>query len=152
VHQPVNEDRRAVLEAKKVPALMPGPGTEDPNGVPAPSSRGMLGKARAAANRAFAETIPVEADGHGNGHGPEIAGEEHAAVGSAEAPAQLPSGESSEEDSGSLAGAFGGSQDACGHQNPQDGGRHVRDRVDGVETGRGGLRPGRDTDEEGGPA
>jgi len=73
--------------------------------VPAPSSRGMLGKARAFANRAFAETIPVEADGHGNGHGnghgPEIAGEEHAAVGSAGAPAQLPSGESSEEDSGS---------------------------------------------------
>jgi len=101
VHQPVNEDRRAVLEAKKVPAMLPGPGTEDPNGVPEPSSRGMLGKARAAANRAFAETIPVEADGHGNGHGPEVAAEEHAAVGSAGAPAQLPSGESSEEDSGS---------------------------------------------------
>jgi hypothetical protein len=49
----------------------------------------MLGKARAVANRAFAETIPVEADGHGNGHhgnghavtGPEVAGEEHEAVG-----------------------------------------------------------------------
>ena len=72
-----------MLEAKKVPTLLPGPGTEDPNGVPAPSSRGMLGKARAVANRAFAESIPVEADGHGNGHGPAGAGEEHAAVGSA---------------------------------------------------------------------
>jgi len=101
VHQPVNEERQAVLEAKKVPALLPGPGTEDPNGVPAPSSRGMLGKARAFANRAFAESIPVEADGHGNGHGPEGAGEEHAAVGSAGTPAQLPSGDSSDEDSGS---------------------------------------------------
>jgi ubiquinol-cytochrome c reductase cytochrome b subunit len=101
VHKPVNEEKRAVLEAKKVPALMPGPGTEDPNGVPAPSSRGMLGRAKAIANRAFAETIPLEADGHGNGHGPEVADDEHAAVGSAGDPAQLPSGESSEEDSGS---------------------------------------------------
>jgi ubiquinol-cytochrome c reductase cytochrome b subunit len=101
VHRPVNEEKRAVLEAKKVPALLPGPGAEDANGVPAPSSRGMLGKARAFANRAFVESIPVEADGHGNGHGPEGAGEEHAAVGSAGAPAQLPSGDSSDEDSGS---------------------------------------------------
>jgi hypothetical protein len=69
--------------------------------VPPPSSRGMLGKARAVANRAFAETIPVEADGHGNGHGLEGAGEEHAAVGSAGTPAQLPSGDSSDKDSGS---------------------------------------------------
>jgi hypothetical protein len=47
--------------------------------VPAPSARGMLGKARAVANRAFAETIPVEADGHGNGHA--VTGQEHEAVG-----------------------------------------------------------------------
>jgi quinol---cytochrome-c reductase cytochrome b subunit len=101
VHQPVNEERRAVLEAKKVPALMPAPGAEDDNGVPPPSARGMLGKARSVANRAFAETIPVEADGHGNGHGPEGAGEEHAAVGSAGTPAPLPGGDGSDEDSGS---------------------------------------------------
>ena len=101
VHQPVNEERRAVLETKPVLALMPAPGSEDDNGVPPPSSRGMLGKARAVANRAFAETIPVEADGHGNGHGPVGAGEEHAAVGSAGTPAQLPRGDSSDEDPGS---------------------------------------------------
>src|SRR5205823_3713615 len=94
VHKPVNEERLAVLEAKKVPALLPAPGSEDDNGVPAPSARGMLGKARAVANRAFAETIPVgtdghgaiEADGHGNGHhgnGHEVTGEEHEAVGAA---------------------------------------------------------------------
>ena len=74
-----------MLEAKEVPALLPAPGSEDPNGVPAPASRGLLGKARAVANRAFAETIPIEADGHGNGHGnghePAVAGEEHEAVG-----------------------------------------------------------------------
>ena len=64
----------------------------------------MLGKARAVANRAFAEAIPVEADGHGNGHhgnghavtGPEVAGEEHEAVG-APGSAALPPGEGGEE-------------------------------------------------------
>jgi ubiquinol-cytochrome c reductase cytochrome b subunit len=87
VERPLTEEERAPLEAKKVPALMPAPGTEDENGVPAPESRGMLGRAKTAANRAFAETITLEADGHGhgygnghgNGHGPE-AGEEHAAI------------------------------------------------------------------------
>src|SRR5205823_9695216 len=104
VHKPVNEERRAVLEAKKVPALLPAPGSEDDNGVPPPSARGMLGKARAVANRAFAETIPVEADGHGNGRhgnghavtGPVVAGEEHEAVGSPGSTA-LPPGEDAEE-------------------------------------------------------
>jgi len=106
VHKPVNEEGRAVLEAKKVPALMSPPGTEDANGVPAPTSRGVLGKARAAANRAFAETVVIEADGHGNGHGAgdgheiagnghdsEIAGEEHGAVGAPSPAAQLPRGD-----------------------------------------------------------
>jgi ubiquinol-cytochrome c reductase cytochrome b subunit len=105
VHKPVDERARAVLEAKKVPALMPPPGTEDANGVPAPASRGVMGRAKAVANRAFAETIAVEADGHGNGHGdghgPVAEGEEHAAVGSAGAPAQLPGGDGPDEDSGS---------------------------------------------------
>jgi ubiquinol-cytochrome c reductase cytochrome b subunit len=99
VHQPVNEEKQAVLEAKKVPALLPGPGSEDDNGLPPPSSRGMLGKARARANRAFAETIPVEADGHGNGHhgnGHAVTGEEHEAVG-ATGSAALPAGEGGEE-------------------------------------------------------
>jgi len=99
VHQPVNEEKLAVLEAKKVPALLPGPGSEDDNGVPPPSSRGVLGKARAVANRAFAETIPVEADGHGNGHhgnGHAVTGEEPEAVG-ATGSAALPAGEGGEE-------------------------------------------------------
>ena len=104
VHKPVNEEGRAVLEAKKVPALMPAPSSEDANGVPASTSPGVLGKFRAAANRAFAETVVIEADGHGDGHGPEvvvgeeiageeIAGEEHEAVGTPSSPAQLPSGD-----------------------------------------------------------
>ena len=36
VHRPLTEEERAPLEAKKVPALMPAPGSEDENGVPAP--------------------------------------------------------------------------------------------------------------------
>jgi ubiquinol-cytochrome c reductase cytochrome b subunit len=78
IHRPVNEEERAILEAKKVPALMPGAGSEDENGVPAPQMSGALGRARAIANRAFAETVVVETNGHGNGHGP---ADEHAAVG-----------------------------------------------------------------------
>jgi ubiquinol-cytochrome c reductase cytochrome b subunit len=100
VHRPVNEDRRAVLAGKPVLALLPAPGTEDANGIPAPSSRGLLGKARGVANRAFAETIPLETNGHG--HGPELEpGEEHAAVGAAAGSAetrQLPAGDAAEEE------------------------------------------------------
>jgi hypothetical protein len=57
-----------------------------------------VGRARAISNRAFAETIVVEADGHGNGHGNGHGpGEEHAAVGAgpagAEEQAELAPGE-----------------------------------------------------------
>jgi ubiquinol-cytochrome c reductase cytochrome b subunit len=101
--RPLTEEERAPLEAKKVPALMPAPGSEDENGLPPPRARGALGRARAIANRAFAETVPIEADGHadghGNGHSPEAAGEEPAAVGSSGTPAQLPGGDDPEEES-----------------------------------------------------
>jgi ubiquinol-cytochrome c reductase cytochrome b subunit len=110
VHRPVDEEARAVLEAKTVPALLPAPGSEDENGVPAPSSRGALGKARARANRAFAETIVVETNGHhgnghedGNGHGPAVEGGhlgEQTAVRSAVA-GELPAGQNPEGSSGS---------------------------------------------------
>jgi ubiquinol-cytochrome c reductase cytochrome b subunit len=101
VHRPLDEEERAPLEAKKVPALLPAPGVDDENGVPAPESRGALGHARAIANRAFAETIVVEANGHGNGHGDGHGpAEEHAAVGAGQA--ELPSdGGDREEPSGS---------------------------------------------------
>ena len=83
VHRPLDEEERAIIEAKKVPALMPAPGSEDENGVPAPHSRGVMGRARIIANRAFAETIVVEPNGHGNGHGP---ADEHAEIGPGELP------------------------------------------------------------------
>jgi ubiquinol-cytochrome c reductase cytochrome b subunit len=69
VHRPLTGEELAPLEAKKVPALLPAPGTADENGVPAPAARGIMGRSRVIANRAFAETIVVEADGHGNGYG-----------------------------------------------------------------------------------
>ena len=40
IHRPVNEDERAILDAKKVPALMPAAGSDDKNGVPAPQVGG----------------------------------------------------------------------------------------------------------------
>jgi ubiquinol-cytochrome c reductase cytochrome b subunit len=91
VARPVRADERAVLEVKKVPLALPGPATADENGVPSPESRGIIGAARARANAAFRETIPLP-DGHGNGHGNghAVEGGEHAAVGAAsEAPAEL---------------------------------------------------------------
>ncbi len=69
VHQPVDQEKRAVLEAKPAPALLPGRGAEDTSGMPTPGSRGALGRARAIAGRAFAETIPLETNGNGNGTG-----------------------------------------------------------------------------------
>jgi ubiquinol-cytochrome c reductase cytochrome b subunit len=104
VHQPVNEEKRAVLEAKPVLALLPARGSEDANGVPSPGSRGALGWARGVANRAFAETVPVETNGHGNGHhgnGHALeSGEEHAAAGPASSGGhgQLPAGDAGEEE------------------------------------------------------
>ena len=69
------------------------PGSEDPNGVPAPSPRGATGRLRARANRAFAETIMTGVDGHGNGHRAEADGERAAAgqIGEASRPAGAPS-------------------------------------------------------------
>jgi ubiquinol-cytochrome c reductase cytochrome b subunit len=93
VHKPVNEEKQAVLQAKKVPALMLPPGSEDANGVPAPSSRGPMGRLRARANRAFAETIVAGADGYDNGHRVGAIRERAAAgqIGEARRPAGAPS-------------------------------------------------------------
>jgi ubiquinol-cytochrome c reductase cytochrome b subunit len=69
--RPVDEEKRAVLEYNRVgapeqPAIAP-PKTADE--VPAPGTRGALGRARLRANRIITEGIPVTGDGHGNGHG-----------------------------------------------------------------------------------
>jgi hypothetical protein len=81
-HRPLDEEKRAVIEAKEVAALMLPAGSQDKHGVPAPASRGALGRARAIANRAFAQTVVFETNGHGNGHRAGATGE-HVAVGPA---------------------------------------------------------------------
>jgi len=53
VHRPLDEAERAVLHAKPVPQLLPAPGAQDGNGVPAPQSRGARGRLKARAGRAF---------------------------------------------------------------------------------------------------
>ena len=67
--KPVDEDMKAVLEYGRVgaPQLTGGPADDD--GVPAPGTRGVLGRTRTRLNRVITEGIPVESDGHGNGHG-----------------------------------------------------------------------------------
>jgi ubiquinol-cytochrome c reductase cytochrome b subunit len=68
-HRPLTDEERAPLQAKDVPALLPAPGSDDGEGVPAPQVRGPAGRAKVIANRAFAETIPFQPNGHGNGNG-----------------------------------------------------------------------------------
>jgi ubiquinol-cytochrome c reductase cytochrome b subunit len=83
VHEPVKEEAEAVLRAKpELPAIEAA--KEDENGIPAPGSRGPLGRARKALSNAFtADDIPMgngnghgHPDGHGDGHGehPEVEG------------------------------------------------------------------------------
>ena len=92
--RPLTEEERGVIAYKQPIAELPSEEEVDANGVPAPSSRGAMGWARAFANRAFTETIEIP-DGHGNGHGVTPAGighgdgheevgggDEHAAIGS----------------------------------------------------------------------
>ncbi|MCL2581786.1 MAG: cytochrome bc complex cytochrome b subunit [Streptosporangiales bacterium] len=84
VHTPATEEELAVLDSRVIPTALPSGEETDANGVPAPSSRGLMGKARSIANRAFTEEVePMEdhGHGHGDGHG-EVSGGEHAAVGS----------------------------------------------------------------------
>jgi ubiquinol-cytochrome c reductase cytochrome b subunit len=69
VHRPVSEEKRAVLEAKPIPAQLPARGSEDAGDVPTPGSPGALGRVRAIASRAFAETVPLETNGNGNENG-----------------------------------------------------------------------------------
>jgi ubiquinol-cytochrome c reductase cytochrome b subunit len=66
-HRALTEEELAPLQAKGVPELLPEPESADGNGVPAPETSGLVGHARVIANRAFAETIPLQPNGHGDG-------------------------------------------------------------------------------------
>jgi ubiquinol-cytochrome c reductase cytochrome b subunit len=66
VHEPVKEEAEAVLRGKPEPLALEA-ADEDENGVPSPSARGPLGRARRALNNAFtADDVPLNG---GNGHG-----------------------------------------------------------------------------------
>jgi hypothetical protein len=52
--------------APELPAIRPPEAADE---VPAPGTRGALGRLRLRANRLITEGIPVTGDGHGNGHG-----------------------------------------------------------------------------------
>jgi ubiquinol-cytochrome c reductase cytochrome b subunit len=67
-HEPATEEETAVLLAREeLPRL--DLETVDENGVPAPSARGPLGRARLSLSRAFtADQVPLHVNGHGSGH------------------------------------------------------------------------------------
>jgi ubiquinol-cytochrome c reductase cytochrome b subunit len=80
VHEPVKEESEAVLRAKPEPPALAF-AEEDENGIPSPSARGPLGRARKALYDAFtSDDIPMgngHGDGHGDGHGPADGHGEH---------------------------------------------------------------------------
>jgi hypothetical protein len=104
----VPAEQRAVLLAHRAVAELPAPSDGDDD-VPAPATRGALGKARLAMGRLITEQVPPDAgdghgDGHGNGHGDGHQEPERAAVPAGE-PGQPALGQGGEtdqpEDSGS---------------------------------------------------
>jgi ubiquinol-cytochrome c reductase cytochrome b subunit len=108
LHAPVPEDKRAELEARSGSPLPLEAGEDDGSGVPAPATRGAVGKLRLALNRVVTESVPLPVgnghgtNGHGtNGHGADGHGEpERTAVTSGEGGKALP-GPDSPEDPGS---------------------------------------------------
>jgi ubiquinol-cytochrome c reductase cytochrome b subunit len=71
VTRPVPEKQQAIISYNRVgapeaPAVGPGTGAEE---IPAPHTRGALGRLRVGLNRGLTEGIPIEGDGHGNGYG-----------------------------------------------------------------------------------
>jgi len=80
--RPLTEEEHAIVASKKVAKPLPVAAELDENGIPAPAARGVMGRARTIANRAFLETVetaPGHGDGHHNGHA-EVGEGEHAAL------------------------------------------------------------------------
>src|SRR5260370_41394478 len=64
---PVSEEARAVLEARQPPPSLPVGASAADQGVPAPGTRGGLGRVRERLNAVLTESVPT--DGHGDGYG-----------------------------------------------------------------------------------
>ena len=68
--RPVPEEERAVLAARQDYAIPLPAADEGTDGVPAPGTRGAVGKLRLRFARVLLEGAPPAGDGHGNGHEP----------------------------------------------------------------------------------
>jgi ubiquinol-cytochrome c reductase cytochrome b subunit len=96
VERPVSEELRAVLLAKKELPRLPAPQAVDENGVPSPVTSGVSGRLRAVANRVITESIPLNGEDHGDGHGELPAGPghghpvEHASIGASSPASDAP--------------------------------------------------------------
>jgi ubiquinol-cytochrome c reductase cytochrome b subunit len=80
--RPLNDEERAVVEARQpVPSLPAGAAAGDSD-VPPPGMRGPLGRVRQEAYKVLTESVPMDAhgDGYGNGHGNGHGEPDHAAV------------------------------------------------------------------------
>ena len=70
ITRPVSEDAHAVLASRKPPPSLPALEPADENGIPAPGSRGALGKVRGRLNTILTEGAELPgSNGHPNGHG-----------------------------------------------------------------------------------
>jgi ubiquinol-cytochrome c reductase cytochrome b subunit len=70
ITRPVSEEARGVLTSRSLAPGLPAPESVDENDIPAPQSRGALGKVRTRLNTVLTESIELApGDGHGNGHG-----------------------------------------------------------------------------------
>jgi len=83
--RPVDEDARAVLEARQPPPSLPvGASAAGADDVPPPGMRGGLGRVRERLNEVLTESVPMDGhgNGYGNGHGDGHAGPDRAAISS----------------------------------------------------------------------
>ncbi len=120
VTRPVSENAHAVLTSRSQLPTLPSPDSADENGIPAPASRGALGKVRARLHTVLTESVELTTgNGHGgagggNGHGQASGDGEpaHAAV-----PTGGPRGAAS-GDAGTSSSSGSAAHDGPGHDGP----------------------------------
>ena len=87
ITRPVSEEEQAKLAFPARPPGLPAPDSADENGIPAPGTRGAIGKVRARLNTILTESVELPgSNGHTNGHGADGHGADgHGADGSGQA-------------------------------------------------------------------